>query len=214
LTEHLVHLRIVDDAGDVATLLAYDLHECAEDGPGGEHRGGDPNAARRRADALCDPVRQLLAVPGAEPRPHAGPVDVHGTRLDPARRGHVAAVPEVLEVELVRVREQGCVDSDDHVLLPGPRVVGPVGRSRPHRLGVADGVLVVHQVRNPWNAERRQRQRLERVRNRFRGRWDGDRPRVVDVVEEPDGDAALVGGQQGCEDERRGAGFDPHVVQS
>ncbi len=91
----------------------------------------------------------------------------------------------------------GDVDGHDDVLLSRPRVVRPVRRAAPDRRAVADDELVVHEVRNAGDAARRDRERLDRLRRRLGRRRHRDRPRVVDVVEEPHRHAALHGARAG-----------------
>ena len=80
----------------------------------------------------------------------------------------------------------------DHVLLARPGVLRPVHRAGPDRLAVAHDVLVVHQVGHAGDRPRRDRERLEQLGCGLRRRRHRDRARVVDVVDEPHRDAALL----------------------
>ena len=209
LVEDAVDLRVVDDAADVDLSVGADLGQRPEDRPRAEHGRGDPDPPLRLADPLRDPVRERLAVLGREPGPHLDPVHVDRPRLDVTRADHVAGLPELVEVEAVGVRELGRLDDRDHVLLPRPRVLRPVHRAGPDRLAVADRVLVVHQVGDAGNRPRLDRQRFEQLGRRLRRRRHRDRPGVVDVVDEPDDDAALL-----RVDQRRGDELGRLVVQA
>ena len=65
----------------------------------------------------------------------------------------------------------------------------------------------------PGNPARLDRQRLDRLGGRLRRRRDGDRPGMGDVVDQPDGDAALNRGEQRCENEGAGVRLEAHVVE-
>ena len=135
--------------------------------------------------------------------------------LDSAGALDPAMLPELVEREPEREREPLCAEhADDDVLLPRPRVLGPVHRAGPHVAAVAHAELVVHQVGNPRDPARLDGQRLDRLGPRLRRRRHGDRPGMVDVVEEPHADAALLRGEQRREDERPGLRLEADVVQS
>ena len=136
-------------------------------------------------------MRERLAVLGREPRADTRSADIGGARIDVSRALDVATTPQLFEREPVRVRDLGRVDRDDDVLLPRPRVVRPVRRAAPDGLAVADDELVVHEVWDPGDASRLDRERLDRARSRLGRRWHGDRTGVVDVVEQADLHAAL-----------------------
>ena len=176
LVEDAVDLRVVDDTGDVDLSVGTDLGERPEDRTRAQHRGCDPDSPSRLADALGDPVCKRLTVLGREPRTHFDPVHIDRPRLDLAGADHVARLPELVEVEPVRVRELLRADDCDHVLLARPRVLCPVHRPGPDRLTVADRVLVVHQVGDARNRASRDRQRLEELRRCLRRRGTGIGP--------------------------------------
>ena len=116
-----------------------------------------------------------------------------------------STVPRAHNSSMLRVNARGEVgcgqDPHDHVLLSAPRVVGPVGRARPDVRGVADDELVVHEVGHSGDPAGRHRERLDGLGLRLGRRRHRDRPRVVDVVDEPDRDAALLRGEERREDE-------------
>ena len=87
-------------------------------------------------------------------------------------------------------RELGRGGGNDHVLLVGERVLGPVHRARPDRLAVAHDVLVVHQVGHARDRTRRYAERGDQLRVRLRWWRNRDRVAVVDVVEEAHRDPA------------------------
>ena len=64
----------------------------------------------------------------------------------------------------------------------------------------------------PGDRARRHRQRLDRLGPRLGRRRHGDRPGVVDVVDEPDRDPALLRREERREDERAGVGLEADVV--
>ena len=84
LVEHLVDLRLVDDAGDVAAALVHDLDERAEDRARTSAPARRSGSALRPAEELRDPVGERLAV--------ARGVN-HGADLDAGRSRPAAADP-------------------------------------------------------------------------------------------------------------------------
>ena len=110
-------------------------------------------------------------------------------------------------------RELGRVDRDDHVLLARPRVGRPVRRAGPDGCGVADHVFVVHQVGDARDRGGRERQRLDRAPGPCcGGGGTGIVVGVVDVVGEPDRDAALGRADERAADDRRQRIRQPDVV--
>ena len=170
-------------------LSAITCASVPSTGPVGDHRRADPHALSRPADQLGDPDREILAVPGRHP--HADAVVPAGID-EPALRD-VAGRPELVEIERERLRDRGewtiattfsWRDHESSVQFSEPG---------PHRLAVADHVLVVHQVgdagdRLPVDRQRRDQDRVGLGRRRHR-----DRVRVVDVVGEARVHAALGG---------------------
>src|SRR5207302_11260223 len=110
--------------------------------------------------------------------------------------------PELLEVVVVARRDRRGVDGDDDVLLARPRVGCPIGRTGPDGSGVADDVLVVHEVGYSRDRGGRERLRLERVGIGLRRRRDRYGFRVIEVVGETDGDTALLRGDELAADDR------------
>ena len=113
-------LRPVDDAGQIDLSVRGHLREGAEDRPGADHRGGDPDPARCRADRLRDPVGELVAAAGAKPGSDGLSVDEKRCGVDPAAVLDVPPRPELLEVLEIASGEVGRVDREDHVLLARP----------------------------------------------------------------------------------------------
>ena len=70
----------------------------------------------------------------------------------------------------------------------------------------------MHQVRDAGDATSGDGERLDRVGSRLGGRRNGDRAGVGDVVEKPDGDASLGGGEEGREHEGACVGLEADVV--
>ena len=184
---------------------------------GPEVRTGEAIRMRLRgaAEELRHPVGERVPVLRREPRSDLDPrVEDHGPGLHAPRVLDPAALPQLVQVERERVgQRRRAQDPHDHVLLAGPRVVGPVRRARPDVGRVADDELVVHQVGNAGNGARRHRQGRDRLELRLGRRGNGNRPRVVDVVEQPDRDAPLLRGEKRREDECAGVGFEAHVVE-
>ena len=194
LVEDAVDLRVVDDAGDVDLPVRADLGERAEDRARAEHRRGDPDPPLRLADPLRDPVRERLAVLGREPRPH---LDRRRRRPAAARRAAEPITSPVSQswskLSPYACASVGRLDDRDHVLLARPRVLRPVHRAGPdRRRGRGSTYLWCIRSGTPGIGARRDRQRLEQLRCGLRRRRHRDRPGVVDVVDEPDGDAALL----------------------
>ena len=170
---------------------------------------------RARALPMCFATRCESASPcsGQNHGADASSPDLLGPRVDVARVLDDAALPELAEREGVCVRDLARLDRHDDVLLARPGVVGPVRRAGPDRLAVADDELVVHKVGNPRDAARRDRERLDRLRHGLRRGRDDDRRGVGDVVEKPDGDAALRCGEERREDERARVRLEADVVE-
>ena len=130
----------------------------------------------------------------------------------PCRSSRRRAGPELLKSSANRAARPWDADREDDVLLPRPGIGCPVGRARPDGLRVADHVFVVHQVGNPRDRGRREGQRLEQPGFGARRRRHGHAVGVVEVVGEPDRDAALRRSGEGGEDDLRQRIGKPHVV--
>ena len=78
---------------------------------------------------------------------------------------------------------------------------------------VTDDELVVHQVRDPGDPARRDRERFDGVGRRLGRRRHRDRTGVGDVVEQAHLDPALHRGEERGEHERPGGGLEAHVVE-
>ena len=185
-----MHLRLVDAAGEVELALGDDLGEDRQHRCGGDHRRTDANPPPRSRDRLRDPCRERLAVPRREPRAHLAVADADGVRRNSSGQLDGTGLPQLGEVLLVPRCERRRANDRDDVLLPRERVVGPVHRAGPHGLAVPDHVLVVHQVRNARDRAGRDVERRDQVGVGLRRRRYRDRVPVVDVVEEPNRDAA------------------------
>ena len=72
---------------------------------------------------------------------------------------------------------------------------------------------MVHQVGDAGDRPRRDRQRLEQLGRRLRRRRHRDRAGVVDVVDEPHGDASILGAEERSLDDLRRLVVQPDVVE-
>ena len=71
----------------------------------------------------------------------------------------------------------------------------------------------MHQIGHAGDRARRDRERLEQLRRGLRRRGHRDRARVVDVVDEPHGDAARLCREQRAGDDVRCVVVEPDVVE-
>ena len=118
--------------GHVAAPLVHDLDERRQDRARTRSRAmrSAPVAAPCRCASRLD-ARAPLRARGrttAAPVPCRPPPDAGRPR--PVAL-HLAALPELLEIERVRVGDLTRVERHDDVLLAGPRVIRPVRRSGP-----------------------------------------------------------------------------------
>ncbi len=127
-----------------------------------------------------------------EPGPDGRVADGRRLRLDVAGLRDDSRLPELLEIGRVGTRDLRGVDAGEQVLLERPGSLGPVRRAGQHRAAVANGVLVMHEVRDPGNRPRCDRQALDELRDRPGRRRDWDRSRVVDVVGKPHANATFA----------------------
>ncbi len=213
LMEDAAHLRPVADAGDVDLPVGHALGEGAEDRARREHGRADTDAMPGPLHSVGDAGRKRLAVPGREPDSDLPPADVDRGRVDEAALLHRSGRPELLEVLRVGGGHRLGRDDDDDVLAPRPGVVGPVRRARPDRLPVADGELVVHQVRDARNPLRRNLEAVDEARLAARRREHRGRLLTVEVEREPHGDAPLLCLDDSVGDNLRGRLQKVEVVQ-
>ena len=125
----------------------------------------------------------------------------------------VPLLPELVQVERERVARAGA-SSTRTITFSWRRQESSVQFVEPDQtsVAVADDVLVVHQVGNAGDGARRDGQGRDRLGNRARRRRYRDRPRVVDVVDEPNRDTPLVRGQKRRQNERACVGLEADVV--
>ena len=101
------------------------------------------------ASVVRGPARVHVVAGAVEQDARVGrAVDLDGIGCELAGSDHSSGRPQIVEVAGESTPESGVVDRDDDVLLAGPRILCPVGRSRPDRGAVADDVFVVHQIRH------------------------------------------------------------------
>ena len=117
---------------------------------------GEHTRTRRRApDGLGDAVGDRLAVVGREPGADARLADLHRSRVGDTAVLDRDRLPEPVEDERIRLGQRLGGGEDEDVLLPRPRVVGPVRRAGQDGALVAHGELVVHQIRDASDRLRR-----------------------------------------------------------